>query len=478
MFFSPRATMDTLMIDFEDDLSTDGEENAHDSSDSELDDKCLEPDDIAEFPLTKDESVGATLFTATERADALLLSDDGTDDDDDNITVSIDPVAYKKQIESNRLNRVLEHKYYPTSFPQRGDFDGNRGAHASAVYQLRPDDIELNNEIDRLIAVSVRLRTDNVITVFVRNTLILVPTHVPISSRLADCIWPTEKVHTIYRFNNQDLFNSTVPETRRLETMAFFAARYTKVQVVPKQKYRPPQPAGNRQMTSPAVHDASTGQFLYDDFTLMIVAGGKVIDSAIHGVRGNINDLVSQYKPRRIYCNMMPGDALHVFLNYPHQPFFRTFQNLMAPVYVDTAKVPMNTLPFCSRHDPYCSFCKTLLTVRGFFQCTPNTPRAKQLIVPAYRKNETAVDRRTGPVFTHRCRRRARRLQRAAETAAAGHGIYTLMHSVHRQTRPRRRPTYSPTANLEYERKLANTLSPRYETAPRRTMEARRVYLL
>lgn len=475
--------MDTLMIDFEDDLLTDGEEDAHDSSDSELDDKCLEPDDIAVFPLAKDENVSAATFTATERADALLLSDDDTDDDDnDNITVSIDPVAYKNQIESNRLTEVLQHKYYPTSFPQRGDFDGYRGARASAVYQLRPDDIELNNEIDRLIAVSVRLRTDNVITVFVRNTLILVPTHVPISSRLADCIWPTEKVHTIYRFNNQDLFNSTVPETRRLETMAFFAARYTKVQVVSKQKYRPPQSAGNRQMmTSPAVHDASTGQFLYDDFTLMIVAGGKVIDSAIHGVRGNINDLVSQYKPRRIYCNMMPGDALNVFLNYPHQPFFRTFQNLMAPVYVDTAKVPMNTLPFCSRHDPYCSFCKTLLTVRGFFQCTPNAPRAKQRVLPAYRKNKTAVDttnRRTGPVYTRRCRRRTRRLQRADETAAAG--IYTLTRSVHRQTRPRRRPTYSPTANLEYERRLANTISPRYYTAPRRTTttEARRVYVL
>lgn len=465
--------MDTLIIDFEDDLLTDDEQNAPDRSDSEVDDKCFATDSARSNDETSSVNKKAV-------ASALLeASVSGDDSDEDNITVSIDPLAYTRRIEANRVNEVLENSYYPTSYLQRRNIDSGRTGYASAVYQLRPDDIELNNEIDRLIDVSVRLRTDNVITVFVRDTLILVPTHVPISSRLADCIWPTEKVHTIFRFNNQDAFNRTLPETRRLETMAFFAARYRKVQVGPKPKYRPPQSTGNYQMNPPAVHDATTGQYLYDDFTLMIVAGGRVIDTAIHGVRGNINDLVSQYKPRRIYCNMMPGDALDVFLNYRHQPFYLTFKNLTIPVgYVDTAKVQMNTLPFCSRHDPYCSFCKTLLTVRGFFQCTPNAPRAKQLILPAYAKNNemsaNTTTVRTGPA--RRYRRRTRGLQMTAEPATAG--IYTFVENVRRQTRPRRRPTYNPTADLEYERRLANTLSPRYDTAQRRTAVTRRVYLL
>lgn len=473
--------MDTLIIDFEDDLLTDYDEgNAHDDSDAELDVKFLETEESEEFPLAKDETSPAV----TKKAAACTIlheavSDDDTDDD--NITVSIDPVAYANQIETNRLNQVLEHSHYPISFPQRGNSNGQRSGYASAVYQLRQDDIELNNEIDRLIAMSVRLRTDRVICVFVRNTLILVPTHVPISSRLADCIWPTEKVHTIYRFSNADLFNRTLPETRRLETMAFFAARYAKVQVVPKHRYRPPQLTRHK-LTPPTPHDASTGQYLYDDFTLMIVAGGRVIDTAIHGVRGNINDLVAQYKPRRIYCNMLRGDALDVFLNYPHQPFFRTFQNLMVPLYVDTSKVPMNTLPFCNRHDPYCSFCKTLLTVRGFFLSTPNTPRVRQRIIRAYENNNTTNTTTTtangmmGPMLTEHYGRPMHGLRRTAEMSTAGLGIYSVVHNIRKRRRPRRRPTYNPIANLEYERRLANTSSPRYDTARGKTIEVRRVY--
>lgn len=199
----------------------------------------------------------------------------------------------------NKLNQVLEYSYYPT-LPTPSDdrqspyYHGykntavvaNKTTDAAAVYQIRLDDTELNNEIDRLIAVSVNLRTTNVITVFVRNTLILVPTHMPISSRLADCIWPAEKIHTTYRFNNIDLFNSLLPEINRQETMAFLAARYKELQVCPKQQvqqYRPPQ-STQHQLTPPVAQNAASGQYMYDDFTLVIVDGGKVVVTGIHGV--------------------------------------------------------------------------------------------------------------------------------------------------------------------------------------------------
>lgn len=381
--------METVMedvLDFEYDPITDTDSNEKQNSDASVNETQLQEDknNAADKDMNCDECIPLSKDDYTES----WCQESSDDDEDDNIIITVDRDSFAKRMEASKLQQVLDYSYYPKlpipSDRRHSAYYNYKTIDAARVYRIRPDDVELNNEIDRLIATSVNLRTSKVITVFVRNTLILVPTDVPISSRLADCIWPTEKTHAAYRFNNFDLFNSLLPETNRRETMAFFAARYKKVCVGPKNQYRPPLSSQHHHcLEPPVVQDPASGQYLYDDFTLVIVEGGKVVDAAIHGVRGNINDLVAKYKPRRVYCNTMPGDALDVFLRYPYQPFYQSFHKLMVPVFVDTRKVVMNTGPFCDRYDPFCSFCRTLLTVRGFFEYVPKTPRFLQhILVP------------------------------------------------------------------------------------------------
>lgn len=465
--------MDTLVIDFEDNLFTDdddAETQQQSNNNNSAEDRIMIEEDT---PLSKDGyKKSQTSSTAAADASMSWCQESSDDEDCDDIIITIDSESYDKRTEMNKLNRVLEYSYYPT-LPTPSDDRQSPYYAAAAVYRLRPDDTELNNEIDRLIAVSVNLRTTKVITVFVRNTLILVPTHVPISSRLADCIWQVEKkMHNTYRFNNIDLFNSLLPDTKRQETMAFFAARYKKVQVGPKQPYRPPQ---STQLAPPVAQNAASGQYLYDDFTLVIVDGGKVVDVAIHGVRGNINDLVAKYKPRRVYCNAMPGDALDVFLRYPYQPFYQSFQKLMVPVFVDTTKVAMNTSPFCDRYDPFCSFCKALLTVRGFFQDIPNTPRFVQHIrAPKPRRRyrvKPSLRRTTNGGFVTKHRRRNGR----------GGSSYGVVCNTRNRIpmRPGRRSAFNRSVKKEYARKVASTLSPRCDGGPKkRVSKQRRVIVL
>lgn len=452
--------MDTLVIDFEDNLFTD-DDDTDDDTETQQQSNNNNNSTEEDMPLSKD-GYKKSQTSSTSKSWCQESSDD------DDIIITIDSESYDKRTEMNKLNRVLEYSYYPT-LPTPSD---DRQSPYYALYRLRPDDTELNNEIDRLIAVSVNLRTTKVITVFVRNTLILVPTHVPISSRLADCIWQVEKkMHNTYRFNNIDLFNSLLPDTKRQETMAFFAARYKKVQVGPKQPYRPPQ-STQYQLAPPVAQNAASGQYLYDDFTLVIVDGGKVVDVAIHGVRGNINDLVAKYKPRRIYCNAMPGDALDVFLRYPYQPFYQSFQKLMVPVFVDTTKVAMNTSPFCDRYDPFCSFCKALLTVRGFFQDIPNTPRFVQHIrAPKPRRRyrvKPSLRRTTNGGFVTKHRRRS----------GSSYGV--VCNTRNRiPMRPGRRSAFNRSVKKEYARKVASTLSPRCDGGPKkRVSKQRRVIVL
>lgn len=497
--------MDALIIDFEDDLfiyDRRGVDNAAQQQGGDEDDEVMaECDDV---PLSKD---GYTPHRPSDANKSWWSEDSSSDDEDDDIIITIDRESYAKRMETNKLKEVLEHSYYPT-LPIPSDdrqspyYHGYKnaanktgGGGGAAVYQLRPDDIELNNEVDRLIAKSVNLRTTDVITVFVRNTLILVPTDVPISSRLADCIWPPEKTLTAkFEFNNMHLFNRMMPETDRTETMAFFAARYKRVHVGTQLQYRPPQ-STQHQLAPPVPQNTASGQYLYDDFALVIVVGGKVVDAAIHGVRGNINDLVAKYKPRRIYCNTMPDDALHVFLRYPYQPFYQSFQNLMVPFFVDTTKVGMSTVPFCDRYDPFCAFCKALLTVRGFFQQhIPNTPRFVQRIrVPTcqrrvsngkrpqlwcrIRKPDCGVGPSVRPTDDGGFVTKRYANRRRGSSGGSSYGVVFKSNSRSRiPLRPSRRSAFNQSVKKEYARRVASKLPP---SGPKeKTLSKRRVVVL
>jgi hypothetical protein len=78
---------------------------------------------------------------------------------------------------------------------------------------------------------SINLDTDDVITVFIRKTFILVPVDTSLLSRLKASIWPTEIVGATYRFLNLNLFNKIIEQNRLMkkrinETSAFFGVHY------------------------------------------------------------------------------------------------------------------------------------------------------------------------------------------------------------------------------------------------------------
>ncbi|KAI5630622.1 OrNVorf27-like [Venturia canescens] len=288
-----------------------------------------------------------------------------TNEDDDNITVKIDSSETNnsthksdQEVESIRLNAILcgeGEKMLPYMSPS-----------LQSVYNLNQQDLELNAEIDRLIIASINLHTNKIITIFVRNTLVLVPIHTVISSRLASHIWPTETARGTYAFPYAEEFNKILPTyVERRETVAFFGVHYTKP-LMDMASFKCARFTNNASRNV-CESTSNAGIYLFDDFSLVIVRDGRVVDSAIHGFRGNINALVEKYKPTRIYYNAVPGDALDTFMNYPYQPFYEAVHERMVPLIVNTTRMAFNPSPFCERYNTYCSFCKTLKTIKSFF---------------------------------------------------------------------------------------------------------------
>ena len=106
--------------------------------------------------------------------------------------------------------------------------------------------------------------------------------------------------------------------------------------------------------------------YRYVDFAAIIIQNGKIIDYAIHGFVSNINEMIKKHKPRKVYINANPNDALDTFLRYPYQPFYESTYGLLTPIKI-YRNPNFNTTVFCGRRNIYCAFCNVLKDAYGFF---------------------------------------------------------------------------------------------------------------
>lgn len=226
-------------------------------------------------------------------------------------------------------------------------------------------DVELNNEIDQLIAMSINVNSDQFITICIRNSYILVPLHIPLSPQLKDRIWSMELMasNIPYAFKNKTLFEKELQSMplsmKSNDVVGFFGARYNKpMSMIPTtSRHSYNGQTSNQTSTSNKYH-------VYFDFALIIVQSGRILDSAIHAQHGNINALVEKYQPRKVYYNASVGEPLDMFMNYPSQMFYHVLNKIMVPMPIQTT---CNVLPFCDDNDVYCAHCRALQTCMGYY---------------------------------------------------------------------------------------------------------------
>ena len=110
---------------------------------------------------------------------------------------------------------------------------------------------------------------------------------------------------------------------------------------------------------------SNTGIYQYCDFAAVILQDGQVVDYAIHGYASNIADMINIHKPKYVYYNARPNDALDVFMNYPYQPFYSACYGKLFPVRINRTNQFFNPMAFCQRNDVFCALCNCLRDVRG-----------------------------------------------------------------------------------------------------------------
>lgn len=236
--------------------------------------------------------------------------------------------------------------------------------------------MELQQEINNLIKVSINPATSKTITVMYQNQLILIPVYMAISSRLSAIFWsqPMAYIQSSIPFMSE--FNKYLTEarvdganvypdgTRVSDTIAIFAATYKKSTI----SYNDVQNnILKNENLDVGFKRCSTGIYRYHDFAIIIMNNGRIIDYAIHGYVSNVNDAIYRHNPKRIYYNARPGDALDVFLNYPYQPFYSAMHENLTPIQINrTIDCCFNTLAFCERRAPFCALCYALKDLRGF----------------------------------------------------------------------------------------------------------------
>ena len=93
----------------------------------------------------------------------------------------------------------------------------------------------------------------------------------------------------------------------------------------------------------------------------------QIMDYAIHGRIGNVNNLIVKYKLKKILYNDASDNQLYNFLTHPCSPFYPNMNSCLVPLKPHPNQGTINTLAFCPINSPYCAFCKTLQTMFGFF---------------------------------------------------------------------------------------------------------------
>lgn len=261
----------------------------------------------------------------------------------------------------------------------------NAESHYASNDILRQD-LALRKEMDDLMCKSVHPDSANCIAVMYSGRLMLISSKTVLSSRAVDMLWRTPKAYKPTYLSMSEtcevvkqLSCNLVPRVLDAnilptDTFAIFSAKYTKIHspVNPldfKTYYN--NSSNNDGFT--AFKNSTSGIYRYEDFSLLIIREGKIVEYATHGVQSNINELLRIYNPKKIFYNATKGDALDTLLKYAHSPFFAGIGDLskLTPVRINKINDNFNTLVFCPRQDIYCSFCISLREYRGLLFQVP-----------------------------------------------------------------------------------------------------------
>lgn len=269
----------------------------------------------------------------------------------------------------------------------------------SDIYNPRVDDLAVTAELQALVSKSINPKTLKCVAVKFQNQIILIPNTVDISSRAASLFWAYPKhyqasmlpFHQELQKNmlecskNGNLWPKSYPDNIPLsDKIGIFSAKYKKHTITNE-----PNSSYDGCEQSSKIKHSSSGIYQYCDFALLIIERGVIIDYAIHGFRSNIAECVRIHSPTKIFYNALPGDALDVFMNYKHQPFFTSMADILMPVQMHRLPGNFNPMSFCERNDVFCALCSAIKDFRGMMFQVP-----QQKILNYYGQELQYSDRR------------------------------------------------------------------------------------
>lgn len=198
-----------------------------------------------------------------------------------------------------------------------------------------------------------------------RQQLLVLNDRQRISPELAECIWKRPLLYIESLFPNADIYNEELASggSGSGEKVAVFSVWFQKQQsrgraTKPVPTFLKPNNGSNLNAFPvkfmPAYH--------YTDFAAAIVQNNRIIDYAIHGVRSNISEMIMRHQPKRVYYHGFGYNALGVFLNYQHQPFYKALEGRLEPVNFisNSSDSQRHYLSYCERNNSMCAFCQLL----------------------------------------------------------------------------------------------------------------------
>lgn len=232
-------------------------------------------------------------------------------------------------------------------------------------YTNNDDDILLRSEIEKIKQISIDSTVETIAAYDnIKNIVFYIPIDLPISSRLRDYLWNTSCIceNEPLRFESCDVFEEFLEKKYKTfsnDCIGFFGYHYWKngktFKLTPKDGK-----IGNKPEREKTLH----GCFVFDDFSLIIMKNGKIIDYAIHGVENNVNEIIRKYKPIKIFYSGKSNDPISVFLKYKYQPFSE-FSESFVPIQMYLKKYVV--IQNCKRKSEYCSFCNANQFVLNYY---------------------------------------------------------------------------------------------------------------
>lgn len=228
------------------------------------------------------------------------------------------------------------------------------------------NDVLFNTEIQNIIENSYNNIGDSIIGYDKNKKIIFpIPINFEISSRLIDYLWnkPCIEKNEPLKFQNQDSFEKYLGDKYKNftnEHIGFFGFHYWKSGKTFKLTHKDGK-FGNKP-ESPRI---LPGCFVFDDFSLVIMKSGKVVDYAIHGVENNINEVIRKYQPSVILYPGREEDPISTFLKYKYQPFSE-FSNTFIPIQFNKFK-KYRVIQNCNRLNEFCSFCNVNQFILNYY---------------------------------------------------------------------------------------------------------------